>query len=638
MLTARSVLVVVFFGLVASSICARAQPPAGGNAGNSSPTSPSGAGAAVFQRVCAACHLSVVQTSNANPGRPMETKALPREMLRNFPPGAILNALTNGKMQAQAAALSVAERRAVAEYVSGKSLDEGKAAATEKVSLCAPEHGAMRDPASGPAWNGWGNGPANTRYQSKLQGGLTAADLPRLELKWAYAYVNVTSARTQPSVAGGRLFIGSDTGEVRALDPKTGCQYWTFKAQAGVASSPMVGRYQNAAGARGFAVYFGDRKANAYAVDASTGQAVWTRKVDDHKLAGITGSLTYFAGRVLVPVQGIGEEGNGTHNKYPCCSFRGSVSALDANTGAVIWKTYTVAESRPRGTTKEGVEAFGPAGGAIWSAPTVDAKRHLVYVGTGNGYADPPQPMTDAIVALQLNTGAVKWVRQVAPEDQWAMGCDPTNGPDTACPKKLGLDYDFSAPPAIARVNGHDVLVVPQKAAIAWALDPDKDGAILWRYAFGQGSGLGGQWGTAIEGDRAFFGVADLLTPHPGGMRAVSIATGKPVWQMPPQPKLCGETIGCIAGQGSPVTVIPGAVLSSSMDGGLRAYSTKDGSILWTFDSNREFDTVNGVKAHGGSMDGAGPVVVDGMLFANSGYGGLLGVPGNVLLAFGLKK
>ena len=314
------------------------------------------------------------------------------------------------------------------------------------------------------------------------------------------------------------------------------------------------------------------------------------------------------------------------------------MTALDANTGAVVWKTYTVAESRPRGKTKNGVESFGPAGGGIWSAPTVDAKRGVLYVGTGNGYADPPQPMTDAIIAMALDTGAIKWARQVAPNDQWAMGCDPTNGADTACPKKLGPDYDFSAPPAIAHINGRDLLVVPQKAAIAWALDPDKDGAVVWRYQFGQGSGLGGEWGTAIDGDRAFFGLADLLTPHPGGLRAVSLATGKPIWQVPPQPKMCGVTIGCIAGQGGPVTVIPGAVLSASMDGGVRAYSIKDGTVLWTFDTNREFDTVNGLEAHGGSMDGAGPVVAGGMLFVNSGYGGLLGVPGNVLLAFGLKR
>ena len=623
---ARSAVIMVLLGWL----------PVAGNAAASSTSSPAASGAAVFQRVCAACHLSIVQTAAANPGKPMDTKALPREMLRSFPPGAILNALTNGKMQAQGAALSDAERRAVAEYVSGKTFEESKAASTEKPNLCTDGSG-MRDPASGPSWNGWGNSPLNTRYQPKAQGGLSAADLPRLELKWAYGYVNVTAARTQPTVAGGRLFVGSETGEVRALNPRTGCEYWRFKAQAGVTSSPMVGAYHSAAGQTGFAIYFGDRKANVYAVDAQSGQQVWTRRADDNALAGITGSLTYFGGLVLVPVQGIAEEGQGVHNKHECCSFRGSVSALDASTGAVMWKTYTVGENRPRGKNQEGVQSYGPAGGAIWSAPTVDAKRHQVYVGTGNGYADPPQPTTDAIVALDLDTGAVKWVRQAAPNDQWAMGCDPSNPDNPACPKTLGPDYDFSAPPAIAHVKGRDVLVVPQKAAIAWALDPD-NGAVLWHYQFGQGSGLGGQWGTAVEGDRAYFGVADWLTSTPGGMRAVSLVTGKPVWQVPPQPKLCGVAIGCIAGQGGPPTIIPGAVLNAGMDGGVRAYSTKDGKILWTFDANREFDTVNGLKAHGGSMDGSGPVVVDGMLYVNSGYGQFLGIPGNVLLAFGLKK
>ncbi len=627
---------------------ASGQPPSPGTAGNSSDSASGTAkasagavaqasiGAAVFQRICAACHLSIVQTSVADPGKALDARAVPRELLRMFPPGAIVNALTNGKMQAQGAPLSDAERRAVAEYASGKSLGAAAANAVEKPNPC-PDHQIMGDPARGRGWNGWGNGVRNARLQSKEQGGLTAADLPRLELKWAYGYANVSSARTQPSIAGGRLFVASENGEVHALNPKTGCTYWTFKAQAGVASAPMIGRYRGANDKRGFAVYFGDRKANAYAVDAESGKPIWSRRVDEHPFAGITGALTYFEGRVFVPVQGIGEEGQGSHNNYACCSFRGSVSAVDANSGAVIWKTYTVGENRPRGTTKNGTQAYGPAGGGVWSAPTVDARRRLVYVGTGNGYADPPQPMTDAIVALDIDTGAVKWARQVA-EDDWAMGCDRTNPDNPACPKTLGPDYDFSAPPAIAHVGGRDILVLPQKAAIAWALDPDKQGAILWKYQFGEGSGLGGQWGTAIEGDRAFFGVADLLTSHPGGMRAVSILTGKPIWTVAAQPKLCGDAIGCSAGQGGPPTLIPGAVLNAGMDGGLRAYSTKDGAILWMFDTNREFDTVNGLKAHGGSGDSAGPVVVDGMLYVNSGYGSLLGLPGNVLLAFGLKN
>jgi len=593
-------------------------------------------GAAVFKRVCAACHVSIVQASAAGSAKSLDSRAMPQELLKSFPPNAILNALTTGKMQAQGSALNEGEKRAVAEFVSGKTFEQAKASSTEKPNPCT-DGLTMRDPASGPAWNGWGNGPANTRFQDKAQGGLTAADLPRLELKWAYGYPNVSTTRAQPSVAGGRLFIASENGEVRALNAKTGCTYWIFKAQAGVTSSPVVGAYRSAAGQSGFAVYFGDRKANAYAVDAQTGRAVWTRRVDAHKLAGITGSFTYFGGRIFVPVQGIAEESLGSHNDYPCCTFRGSVSALDASTGAVVWKTYTVGESHPRGKTKSGIESFGPAGGSIWSAPTVDAKRHLVYVGTGNGFADPPQPMTDAVIALDLETGAVKWAHQAKAGDNWAMGCDATNPGNPVCPQSLGPDYDFSAPPALAHLAGRDLVVLPQKAAIAWALDPDT-GSVVWKFAFGQGSGLGGQWGTAIEGGRAYFGVADMLTPHPGGVQAITLATGKPAWRMPPQPKLCGEAIGCNAGQGGPLTAIPGAVLSAAMDGGLRAYSIKDGSILWTFNANRAFDTVNGLKAHGGSMDNAGPVVAGGMLYVNSGYGGLLGIAGNVLLAFGPRE
>ena len=564
----------------------------------------------------------------------LDSRAVPRELLRQFPPGAILNALTNGKMQAVGSTLSDAERHAVAEYASGRTF-ESVVAQVEKPNLCTDKT-PMGDPAHGPAWNGWGNGPLNTRFQPKAQGGLASADLSSLELKWAFGYANISSARTQPSVVGGRLFAASENGEVHALNPRTGCSYWTYKAQSGVATSPTVGPYKSTDGKHGYAVFFGDRKATAYAVDAQTGKEIWTRKVDDQTFAGITGSLTYYDGRVIVPVQGIGEEGTGTRNGHGCCTFRGNVTSLDSNTGAIVWKAYTVGENLPRGKTKGGVQTFGPAGGGIWSAPTVDAKRHAVYVGTGNGYADPPQTLTEAVVALDFATGKVKWARQVA-KDTWAMGCGPVNAQNPACPETLGADYDFSAPPSLVRVGGRDLLILPQKAAIAWALDPDKEGAIVWRYQFGKGSGLGGQWGGASDGVQAYFGAADLLTPTPGGMRAVSATDGKLLWTVPPPPKLCGKINGCIAGQGGPLTLIPGAVINASMDGGVRAYSTKDGTILWTFDTNKEFMTVNGLKAHGGSMDASGAVVAGGMLYVNSGYGGLLGVPGNVLLAFGPK-
>jgi polyvinyl alcohol dehydrogenase (cytochrome) len=384
-------------------------------------------------------------------------------------------------------------------------------------------------------------------------------------------------------------------------------------------------------------VYFGDSRANVYAVDANTGEQVWTRKVDEHRSAAITGAPTVHGGRVYVGVQGLSEEGQGGNAKYECCTFRGSVSALDANTGQVLWKTYTIEEPRPRAKNKNGVQQWGPAGGGIWSSPTIDPKRNMVYVATGNNYADPSQPTTDAVLALDMNSGTRKWVNQLTPNDNWTLGCGPVNPDNANCPATLGPDFDFSASPSLVTVNGRDLLVLPQKSGMAYALDPDSEGHKVWEYRIGQGSGLGGQWGGAVDGQNAYFGVSDLLTQKPGGIRAVNLATGQLVWSVEPQTRLCDTSKPtCRASQGAAVTAIPGAVFSGSLDGGMRAYSTTDGSILWTFDTNKEFQTVNGVKANGGGLEGPGPIVAGGMLFFNSGYGGFVGNPGNVLLAFGI--
>ncbi len=595
-------------------------------------------GAEVFKRVCAACHMEQPAPTQAlgplGPPDPsaLRARAVPPDRLKMFTPGAILNALTNGKMQTQAASLSDAERRAVSEFASGQTFSASAAAL--KNSLCKSVV-PMSSITRGPRWLGWGNGIENTRFQSKEQGKLTAADLPHLKLKWAFGYANIASARAEPIVAGNRLFAASENTEVHSLNPKTGCTYWTFKADYGVRAALSVGPYE-AGRKKGTAVFFGDTRANAYAVDANTGKLIWKQRVDQHPMAGITGAPVFYGGKLFVPVQGISEEGTGSFNDYACCTFRGNLTALDANTGKIVWKTYTVGEPRPTGKTKAGVQTYGPAGGSIWSPPTIDARRHVVYVGTGNGYADPPQPTTDAVIAMDLDSGAIKWVRQILPNDSWAMGCQAKNPDNPACPKTLGPDFDFSAPPALVHTKRGDRLVLPQKSGLGFALDPDAKGKILWQYRFGQGSGLGGQWGTSSDGELAFFGTADQLTPTPGGMHAIRIVDGSVAWKMPPQAKLCEGKPGCNAGQGSATTAIPGAVLSSGMDGGVRAYSSKDGSILWLYDTNREFTTVNGVTAHGGSMDGTGPIVVDGMVYLNSGYGGLIGVPGNVLLAFGL--
>ena len=583
-------------------------------------------GGAVFQASCATCHASADATQQGrNPSI---------DTLRRLSPEAILNALLNGKMRIQAVALSDAERRAIAEFLGGRALEPANAGASVKACTAISPFGG---PSGTAEWNGWGNGLSNTRFAR--DGGIGAKDVPKLKLKWAFGYSGgVTAARAQPALVGNRLFVASDAGDVHALDPKTGCAYWSFRAQATVRTALLVAPYTPSSGGSGWAVFFGDLRANAYALDASTGRVIWVQKVDDHPYAAITGTLTYYAGRLFVPVQGLSEEVQGGRPEYECCTFRGSVSALDVGTGALVWKTYTVGEKQQRGTNARGKPQWGPAGGGIWSSPTIDPRRGAVYVSTGNGYADPPQPMTDAVIALDLQSGKVRWVRQLTADDTWTLGCRATNTDNPNCPAALGPDYDFSASPALTTIGGRDLLVLPQKSGMTYALDPEKQGALVWQHRIGQGSGRGGQYGGAVDERYAYFGVGDSTTNAPGGMVAVNLATGARVWRTPPEKTLCGAPgRDCNAAQGAAVTAIPGAVLSGSYDGGLRAYAADDGSLLWQFDTNREFTTVNGIKANGGSMDGPGPIVAGGLLIVNSGYGGIAGRPGNVLLVFGVE-
>jgi polyvinyl alcohol dehydrogenase (cytochrome) len=489
----------------------------------------------------------------------------------------------------------------------------------------------MANPASGPQWNGWGNGVANTRFQTAQQAGLTAAQIPNLKLKWAFGLAGANSSRSQPAIAGGRFFVAAETGMVYALDAKTGCTYWTFKAPAGVRTAISVGPRQPS----GYAIYFVDLTATAHALDAVTGQPLWTRKVEDHPAAKGTGAPTLHDGILYVVVSGVNEENTGSRPASECCTFRGSVSALNANTGAVVWKSYTIEEApKPRGKSTSGAQLWGPAGAGIWAAPTVDAKRGVVYVATGNGYSDPPTGTSDAVLAFDLKTGKMKWAKQITPNDVWIGGCG--RGANPNCPEVVGPDHDFSASPMLAtQANGRELLVIPQKSGMAYALDPDKEGAVVWEYRTGRGSGIGGVWGGSVDQQNAYFGVSDYLTPTPGGLHAVSLATGQRVWYTPPaNPRLCGTAPNCSAAQSAALTTIPGIVFSSSADGGVRAYSTVDGSVVWQFDTSREFQTVNGVQAKGGSMDTAGPTVAGGMLYVTSGVGGLVGRPGNVILAF----
>ena len=576
-------------------------------------------GEAVFLKNCASCHAD----GSAEPRAPK------LDALRKRAPEAVISALLDGAMRIQGSRMGGLDRRAVAEYVTGKALgSDATGASRGRCTTSTP----FTVP-NGPYWNGWGGTTANTRFQSAGQAGISAAQVPKLKLKWAFGFPDASTAWAQPTVIGGRVFVGSQGGMVYSLDAKRGCVYWVFPAEGGIRTAMVLGSKPGG----GHLVHFADTKANVYAVDASTGKQVWVRKIDDHPLVRTTGTPTLHDGRLYVGTSSY-EEVQGGNPQYECCTFRGSITAVNAATGEIVWKTYTIPDAptvRGKNPTT-GMQVYGPSGAAVWSAPTIDVKRGVLYIGTGNSYTDPPQPTSNAILALDLKTGQTRWSSQMLPGDVFVVGCKPGALP---CPAELGPDYDFGQPPMlVTRSSGKDLLVAGQKSGIAWGLDPDNRGAVVWQYKVGEGSMNGGmEWGSAVDSENAYFPLSDVSRTNPGGLHAVSLDTGKPVWVAPPVVPKCGKVRGCSAAQPAAITVIPGAVFSGSLDGGIRAYSTKDGSVIWEFDTNREFETVNGVIANGAAINGPGPVVAGGMVYTNSGYGNLGGRPGNVLLAFGVE-
>jgi polyvinyl alcohol dehydrogenase (cytochrome) len=576
----------------------------------------------LFDQNCAACH----EIGNA-------AQAPDRKALRKLTPEEIYQALAAGSMAGRAAALKDDQKRAVAEYIGGRKLgveDSGNAKHMPNHCPVNPQGDVspIADIASLPAWNGWGADLANTRFQPAQAAGITAPQVPRLKLKWSFGLPGATSAQNQPTVAGGRVFVSSDTGHLYALDAATGCVYWSFLAQAAVRSSATVGPFEGSReGHRDtkYAVYFGDLKGNVYALDATNGAFLWMVSAEDHPLARITGAPSLYQNRLYVPVASF-EEPAGVGQNYPCCTFRGSVVALDASSGAQIWKTYTIPEPQPSRKTSKGVQLYGPAGGGVWDSPTIDPKRHAIYVGTGDAYTEPAPKGTDSILALDIATGALLWSVQDLENDAWMVGCPESNTEN--CPKNLGPDYDFGSSPILKTLpNGKSVLIAGQKSGDVWAHDPDRKGAVVWKTSTAsKAPGPAGQivWGGTADERNAYFGL------NSGGLVALQLSNGERRWFTPLTPPENRKS-----GQDAAVSAIPGVVFSGGWDGFLRALSTASGKVLWEYDTAQDFKTVNGVAAHGGSIGSAGPTIAGGMVFIASGYPGVrAGSSGNVVLAF----
>ena len=593
-----------------------------------------GDAASLYARDCARCHDAGSRDIRA-PGR---------DVMKGMSAEAIVGALDSGAMAPLARNLSPSERQAVAEYLTGNPIARTTAAsALARAGRCLGAPPAFSRPFDVPGWNGWGADLANRRFQPAEAAGLTPQNVGRLKLKWAFGFAGAVSANAQPTVVGGRVFVGGGDRKVHALDAKTGCLLWAFEPDAPVRTAIMIAREDSTGG---YAAYFGDIRANAYAVDAATGALLWKKKLDDHPAARVTGAPTFFAGVVYLPVSSI-EEATGARSDYQCCTFRGSVVALDARTGERLWKTYSIPDE-PRPTTKNvaGAQLYGPSGAAIWSSPTIDVERHAVYAAIGNSYSNPPAATSDAVLALDLKTGQMLWHQQLTANDAYIVGCP--SGTTINCPDNHGPDHDFGQSPILTRLaDGRRVLAIAQKSGVVHALDPDHQGKILWQTRVGKGGTLGGsQWGSAVDRDRIYVATSDVrfLSARPfrldplagGGLFGLDLASGKVTLTIPPVP--CGERSQCSPALSAAVTVIPGVVFSGGVSGILRAYATADGSLLWEADTARDYAAVNFVLAHGGAMDGPGPTIVDGMLYVTSGYGLWGGRPGNVLLAFSVRE
>ena len=575
-------------------------------------------GFGIFQQTCLACH-----------GKPEYKQAPSPAALRTYPPERIYDALTSGAMKSVGDTLSDTDRRLVAQAVAGRLLGTSPAGDAKLMANPCIANPPLSDPAASASWNGWGNGVGNTRFQPEKAAGLSLDQVKRLKLKWAFGLPNSTSSYSQPTVVSGRVFIGSDTGYIYSIDAQTGCVYWSYLAKAGVRNALTVEKVSGRP-----MVFFGDLKANGYALDARSGELVWTLPLDDQFTTRVTAAPAYYGGRLFFPISSW-EEFSARSLDYGCCTAVGSIVAVDAASGRQAWKAYVIPE-RPRPVRKntKGVQQYGPAGAAVWNTPAIDVKRHAIYLGTGDGTTYPAAKTSDSVMAMDMRDGRILWSYQVTPEDSFLVGCRGDKVTDN-CPQTEGPDWDIPVSPILADLpNGHRLIVVGTKPGDVLALDPDRDGALVWRVnvngrlagdrlAPGAPRPSGIMWGGALADRTLYYG---LTTGS--DVAAIDLASGKLKWRRNLQPRGSGLSYG------TPMTAIPGAAFVGGSDGKIFAVSTNDGSVLWRFDTDQPFETVNKVPAHGGGFSSQGETVAGGMLFAGSGYSTVSSNPGNVLLAF----
>jgi polyvinyl alcohol dehydrogenase (cytochrome) len=593
-------------------------------------------GEAVYRRACALCH-----------DRPDETRAPSLEQVRALGSRQLRLSLVEGVMQPMAAGLGEGELADLIAWLS----DAGLANAAWIERMACPADRRAVDVDAAPVMTSFGLGLRNERRLSAGEAGLTTADMRRLELKWAIAFPGATSMRGQPAIVGSTLFLPvQHASRVFALDAETACVKWVYEAEGNLRTSAAFGEL---AGRK--AVVFGDGAGLIHAVDAASGKRLWATSVKVNPASSLTGTPLIHRGRVYVPVSA-GEVGRAAQDSYECCTAHGAAHALDGADGRILWTAHMTAPATEQGVNAAGARVFGPSGAVIWSSPSIDEKRGLLYVTTGENMSPPATDTSDAVIALDLATGERRWLFQGVADDIWNSACRVGAPSGANCPPadiSTRQDFDFGGGAVIASLkDGRELVIAGQKSGHVWALDPDDGGRLVWSRRFGMGTTLGGvHWGLAFDGTRIFAPINDPVRPfrtseNPSpGVNAVDAATGEVVWSDAATPDCSPERLAraplCATNYGlSPAPlVIDGAVVTGATDGRLRIFDAASGELLFAFDTNRSFpDTLNGVPGEGGAIDSAPFAAAGGMLFVGSGYGAFSQPPGNVLLAFGPRR
>ena len=578
------------------------------------------AGGELYDNKCAGCHRGFI----ADAPRLASLKMLSRE--------GIVETLRTGVMAAIGSALSEEQHEQIATFITSNREVEsnvvlGKCASSEMDDLTKNSESVID----------WGMGLYNHRFLNNKS--INASNVDKLKLSWVFAFPYASRARVQPTVVGKTLFTAGQDGTVYALDRSTGCIIWTFKADAEIRSAITLGFDENEKVNR---LYFSDFKASVYALDLDTRKLLWKKKVDDHPATTITGSLSIYNGRVYVPISSL-EIVSAIDTKYECCTFRGAVAALDTKSGEMIWKTLTIDETpKVAGKNKIGVNIIAPSGAPVWGRPTIDTTRQVLYVGTGENYTRPTTDKSDAIIAMSLDDGSIQWSYQAIPKDAWNGACSIPNHPN--CPDDTGPDADFGAPPMLVKHGDKELLIAGQKSGMVHALDPDNNGAVVWKQLIGRGGIMGGvHWGMATDGTTLYIPINDQGTytinedkePSPG-LHAINISDGSARWSTIEKDRCKEVPWSCGPGITAAITATPEVIYAGALDGMMKAYSAESGKELWAYDTNKTFESVNGATAYGGTIDSDGPVVVDNQLFTTSGYAKFNEKGGNVLLAFEL--